>query len=276
MKFSEFNTEAMFQIGDESLLEKYRVGEQLGVFTFIWARQNSARVIVDNIPIRIPQHSILALTPLQFLQFEAGKDLIVYQFNRSFYCIQDHDKEVGCAGSLFFGDMYSPIIPLDDKEQKSYSALHSVFIEEFENKDAIQSEMLRMLLSRFIIKTTRLLKSESASEAITDNKQELVRQFNLLVEAHFKKEHSVAFYAGKLNKSPKTISNIFSKLKKTPLKIIHDRIILEAKRQFIYTNKTSKEIAYDIGFDDASHLSRMFKKQTGSSPTHFRLKSTIN
>ena len=46
--------------------------------------------------------------------------------------------------------------------------------------------------------------------------------------------------------------------------------MLEAKRLLIYTDKTAKEIAYEIGFEDASHLSRLFKKITNLSPSQFK------
>ena len=95
----------------------------------------------------------------------------------------------------------------------------------------------------------------------------------MLVESHFKEAHSVAFYAEKLNKSPKTLSNSFAKYNHSPLQIIHSRIVLETKRQLLYTDKSSKEIAYDIGFDDASHLSRLFKKQTSLTPSEFKKSS---
>ncbi|WP_282051271.1 helix-turn-helix domain-containing protein [Maribacter aquivivus] len=119
--------------------------------------------------------------------------------------------------------------------------------------------------------STRLLKAkEGFSEVTNDVKVDLLRGFNLLVEEYYKSEHSVSFYADKLFKSPKTLSNTFSKFNTTPLQIIHERIILEAKRLLIYTDKTAKEIAYEIGFDDASHLSRLFKNQTQQSPSDFK------
>ena len=133
-------------------------------------------------------------------------------------------------------------------------------------------------MARFIIKSTRLLKAKAGLvETAKSSKIDLLREFNFLVETHFKKEHSVSFYANKLFKSPKTLSNTFAKLNTSPLQIIHERIILEAKRLLIYTDKTAKEIAYEIGFDDASHLSRLFKKHTTFSPSNFKkqLKSTM-
>ncbi len=131
--------------------------------------------------------------------------------------------------------------------------------------------MLRMLMARFIIKSTRLLKAkEGIIETPKSSKVDLLREFNMLVEQYFKEEHSVSFYADKLFRSPKTLSNNFAKLNRSPLQIIHERIVLEAQRLLIYTDKTAKEIAYEIGFDDASHLSRLFKKQTSQSPTDYK------
>lgn len=199
-----------------------------------------------------------------------GENVIVYQFNREFYCIKDHDKEVSCVGLLFFGNQSIPIITLDEKENESFKALHKVFLEEIDNKDQIQAEMLRMLMSRFIIKMTRLLKQNDPKLLVEKSSDNLLRQFNVLVETHYKEEHGVSFYADKLFKSPKTLSNSFAKVGKSPLQIIHARIILEAKRQLLYSDKNTKEIGYEIGFDDASHLSRMFKKVTGISPSAFK------
>ena len=74
-----------------------------------------------------------------------------------------------------------------------------------------------------------------------------------------------------LNKSPKTLSNLFAKLSnRSPLQIIQDRKMLEARRMLRYTDKTIKEIAYDLGFEDIQTFSRLFKKQESISPINFR------
>ena len=52
--------------------------------------------------------------------------------------------------------------------------------------------------------------------------------------------------------------------------MIHERLELEAKRLLRYTDKTTKEIAYELGFDDSSKFSRFFKTQTGMYPTTFK------
>ncbi|WP_430425938.1 helix-turn-helix domain-containing protein [Maribacter litoralis] len=269
--FKDFSTGGLLKVGNEVLLERYRKPKQAELYIFVRTTSNKAEITVDGIPYIISEHSLLALTPIQFIHFVDVKDLVVYQFNREFYCIKDHDHEVSCAGLLFFGNAHFPLIDLGENEQRKFNTLHDVFVDELSTEDTIQAEMLRLLMARFMIMSTRLLKAkEGFGNANSDVKIDLLRAFNVLVEVHFKEEHSVSFYASKLFKSPKTLSNTFAKFKTTPLQIIHERIVLEAKRLLIYTDKTAKEIAYEIGFEDASHLSRMFKKITNLSPSQFK------
>jgi AraC-like DNA-binding protein len=92
-----------------------------------------------------------------------------------------------------------------------------------------------------------------------------------MIEQHFKTKHTVSEYAELLFKSPKTLSKIFSKSgSKTPLNYIHDRKMLEARRLLHYSDKSVKEIAYEIGYQDIQTFSRFFKKQEGISPTEFK------
>ena len=74
-----------------------------------------------------------------------------------------------------------------------------------------------------------------------------------------------------MHKSPITISNYFALYsKKTPLQVIHERVIVEAKRLVYYTNKSIKEVANDLGFEDVTHISKFFKNFTTKTPTEMR------
>jgi AraC family transcriptional activator of pobA len=81
----------------------------------------------------------------------------------------------------------------------------------------------------------------------------------------------VSYYAQQLNKSPKTLSNLFALYNhKTPLQVIQERILIEAKRLLYYTDKSVKQITYELGFEDAAYFSNFFKKNTTLSPLEFR------
>ena len=109
---------------------------------------------------------------------------------------------------------------------------------------------------------------------ITQEKEysfEIIRQFFILVDTHYREKKQVQDYADMLHKSPKTLSNIFSTCKlPSPLRIIHERIEAEAKRLLLYSTKSSKEIADLLGFEDQSSFSRFFKNMTGQSTVQFR------
>ena len=57
---------------------------------------------------------------------------------------------------------------------------------------------------------------------------------------------------------------------KPAIKHIHDRLVLEARRLLFHTSKSSKEIAYDLGFSDASYFNRFFKRETAITPNDYR------
>lgn len=241
-------------------------------YTIIWNRGKAQTVTIDEINYEIGANFILPIMMSQSFRFERPENIVAWQFNREFYCILNHDAEVGCIGFIFYGPSPTMFVALEAENTERMEKLLTSFEEEFESDEEIKEEMLRMLLVRLIIKITRLAKKQYLwSEEVAKEKFNLLRQYNLLVETHYRKERQVRFYAGLLNKSPKTISNIFSLYsKKTPLQIIQERIIAEAKRLFYYTDKSVKEIADCLGFEDVAHFSKFFKTCTSQNPSDMK------
>lgn len=231
---------------------------------------------IDDQNITLHEGQLIFLTYKQKIRLsQTSSPLIALVFNRAFYCIHTNDSEVSCNGLLFFGSNYTPIISLDESEKVRLQTLIGVLQEEFEQRDANQEEMLRLLLKRFIIRCTRMARVQMSYEEAGQLEIDLIRQYNYLVEEHFREKRKVSDYADLLFKSPKTIANIFNKYeKKSPLKIIHDRIILEAKRMLFYTDKSIKEISMDLGFEEPTQFNKFFKKNTTFTPLDFKKQGT--
>ena len=241
------------------------------LLSLLWIRNTPATLRIDGQWHSFEPHQVLCLT--EFHQVKAGElhDAHLLCFNRAFYCILDHDHEVGCKGVLFFGAKQLPIFKIPDVALEQFEIVWKMFSLEMESADALQQEMLQAMLKRFIILCTRAYKQVENLSIVADSQMQLVRDFNFLVEQHFRKKHSVAEYAQMLHKSPKTLSNLFSKvIGKSPQQFIQERRILEAKRLLLYSLKPVKEIAYELGFEDIQTFSRFFKKIEKISPSDFK------
>ncbi len=109
---------------------------------------------------------------------------------------------------------------------------------------------------------------ESDVDTTGDN---LIRAFKKGVENHYKKEHSTTFYANKLHITPDHLNRtVKSKIGKTAKDYIQARIITEAKRLLYFTESSTKEIAYKLGFNEPANFSAFFKKHTDISPSNFK------
>lgn len=240
---------------------------------FLWNRNTKpVRIRIDDQPVVIRPGQISTVTYLHRVDYLPSElPLTAFTFNREFYCISDHDREVSCNGILFFGAQEIPVISIPDDQLEKFETLYKVFIDEFTNRDHIQGEMLQMLLKRLIILTTRLAKEQLIPNQLNSDQIELIRKFNYLVDLHFREKRKVSNYAEMLFKSPKTLSNLFAIYNhKSPQQVIHERIALEAKRLMHYTDKQNQEIAFELGFNDAAHFSRFFKNISGISPSQYR------
>lgn len=241
--------------------------------TLLWFLDDKTKLVIDGKEECFKANQLVSLTEFHNVKVNYVGDIKMVRFNRSFFCILDHDSEVSCRGLLFFGASQLPIFDLPPSELEKFQMLWSVFEMEMTSADHLQLEMLQMLLKRLLILSTRLYKSQAQFAKADHHQMESVREFNFLVEQYFRTKHSVAEYAELMFKSPKTLSNLFSKLgAKTPLQYIQERVMLEARRLLTYTDQSIKEIAITLGYDDIPSFSRFFKKNEGLSPTEFKEK----
>jgi len=164
---------------------------------------------------------------------------------------------------------YEMVYPNDETYQK--------FSDEF---DAIRKELhSKFMFSELINARVRLLaliinlwvEHVYGSSGITTGGTNLAFKFHLLVDKYYKTQKSVAFYAKELSITPNYLGVICrEQYRKSPLKFIKERVLLEAKKLLHSSDKTIKEISFELGFQNLSHFSYFFRTEMGMTPKSYR------
>ncbi|MBD2753886.1 helix-turn-helix domain-containing protein [Spirosoma validum] len=141
---------------------------------------------------------------------------------------------------------------------------------EYQNSSEWQQRMLTAYLTVLITYLSRLY-TEQYKEIEASADKLLLKQFQAKIDEHVQQVHEVSEYASMLNLSAGHLSEVVKNQSGKPaIKHIHERLVLEARRLLFHTHHSLKEIAFELGFSDASYFSRFFKRETGITPADYR------
>jgi AraC family transcriptional activator of pobA len=101
----------------------------------------------------------------------------------------------------------------------------------------------------------------------------LFAKFRQLLTSNYMHEHQLAFYAGHLNLTPKSLSAAIKKQSgKSAGKWIDDTVILEAKVLLQNKTITISQVSGMLNFSDQSVFGKFFRAGTGITPVEYRKK----
>lgn len=99
----------------------------------------------------------------------------------------------------------------------------------------------------------------------------LLLRYRELLDARFLQWTKPVQYAAALHISPDHLNDIVKQhTGQTASALITARRILEAKRLLLHAQKSVKEIAWHLQFNEVSYFNRFFKQHTGYAPVAFR------
>lgn len=111
------------------------------------------------------------------------------------------------------------------------------------------------------------------NSVISDNnaKSALVYKFKKGIDKYISQYHEVGQYAGILNVSDKYLNECVKEVLRVNAKnLIDEQLVMRARHGLKFTDKTVKEISFDLGFSSPDYFSYFFKKQTGITPSQLR------
>jgi len=155
-----------------------------------------------------------------------------------------------------------PYLYLDALQTKSLSDMFETILSEHTGNEREKKEMIAIKILEILINCDRLF---SQAEQIGNESyyHPVVERFNSLLEANFTKERMVNLYAAALEIHPNNLNFLIKEHTGISAKqTINNRIITEAKYLLAHSDQNIKDIANQLGFEEAHNFSTFFKKNT--------------
>jgi AraC family transcriptional activator of pobA len=133
-------------------------------------------------------------------------------------------------------------------------------------------------LSIVLVETVRLrARAEREAHAPAGPQALLVARYRQLIEERFRAHPSVeecaaalGVTAGRLRAACRAVAGA------SPVRILQDRLALEAQRVMRYSNMTVGQVAAYLGFSDPAYFSRFFTRENGAAPRSFRRNASVD
>jgi AraC family transcriptional regulator, transcriptional activator of pobA len=112
---------------------------------------------------------------------------------------------------------------------------------------------------------------EGALSGAIDASVTLLGSFRQLIELHFRDQWPVSRYARELGITYGRLHHLCRREANcTPVDLVHGRLVQEAKLRLERSSDPVQEIAFRLGYSDASYFRHFFKRMTGLGPGAYR------
>lgn len=258
-----------YPIADLRLSKEAEYSHRHDYHFFILQKKGKSYFEIDFEEHQIKEVSVIYIAPHQVHRVLKAEDM-------EFYLLAINSENLHPEYLKLLQEI-SPTTPLPISS-KYFSLISQTFLlcinlfEEKESKLYLSSlkdscnTLISLFLSQYLEKTKQV---DTISRFYLISKS-----FKLALEKNFIKDKRPAWYAQKLNISVPYLNECVKNTTGfTVTQHIQQRVILEAKRLLYHSNKSVKEIAAELGYEDYAYFSRLFIKSTGMTALTFRNKN---
>jgi AraC-like DNA-binding protein len=241
-------------------------------YHIFWVQKGTAEYLVDFAPVNLKAGSFLFVNKarVQTFDYHHKHDGKLLLFTDGFFCKTAEDAKYLHSSILFNDFLDIPVIDV-----KTNASLQTIFCdietELTKDNDSYHYDLLHNLLHNLLLLAERERRKQGFKELAKSADLDYTILFRDLLAAQFKTLKSVSGYASQMNVSEKRLTAATTKtMDKSPKTIIDERVMLEAKRLLIHTNRSIKEVGYDLGFEEPTNFIKYFRKHTEKTPIEFR------
>ena len=243
-----------------------------------WVKKGRGRFFLDFKEFDFEPDMLILLSKDQlyyFLPFDTGEtEIVSIPFKPEFLYKTPNDiKLLFHFNALKHKQGENNTLKIDSKTANKLKYICSEMDDLYQGVELYKADSFYHYLSLFLIQCEVLLEKQRVSQTPQSDDDLIIFKFNELLEANFKEEFNVGFYAGQLYITPKKLAKLTQKTYNLPPKaVINARRLLEIKRLLKGTSKSGKEIAAELNFDEPTNMFKFFKKHVGLTPGEFKNK----
>lgn len=243
------------------------------MYRVFWFSEGLDKVKIDNEDISGFPNLIVFTIPDKNVEVHCQKEICcwVLEFSKEYFDLLGFEPLIIKDAMIYYAAGQIPKIVLSPKIGLRVQAMFEMIDEmagsEIPNKENGMFSLLRTILIYCDSKCNINPNQE-------ENSQELntVLIYKNLVSKYYYKWHKVSDYADFMNISSKLLNQYVKNIMGVTAKhLIKEQLIIHARRDLKFTDKSVKEIAIQLGFTEPFHFSSFFKKSIGIAPTDFRL-----
>lgn len=222
---------------------------------------------IDFTKYTVKPGCIFIMKPGQMHYWKLSKNIDGYIFFHSKMFYEEEFTGLKLRDYPFYAS-YQAASMMMANDPAELKMLMGEIVNEFRDNNAYRQQSLHALVNLVYVKLSRSYKLNKTAKSQVY--LQTAFEFEKLLDQHFKEKRSANDYAKLLNITEKHLNRIVRKcFNKTSTQLIAERLVLEAKRMLIHSNKQVTQIAYDLGYSDKSYFVRFFKKNAGETPLTF-------
>lgn len=255
------------------------VGFRPGYFSFLFVKDAHGKYTTDDKTFKTAPGTIYFTNPGHFKSFEwqSIEDVTLITFTENFLKENVH-HDVFEEFPFLLSETVAPRV-LEADAFHEFELLYQQIDKEFRGGSDYKLKIIGNFFVILLLKIKEYFWSDYNPIYEGNRSSQIVKTFRKNLEAHYRelvqgkteKVYRVQEYASLQGLHPNYLSNVIkSKTGKAVSTWITEKNITEAKSLLQNSPRSIKEIAYLLGFAEATHFSNYFKKNTGSSPAAFR------
>lgn len=241
-----------------------------GLHQFQWLAQGRAAATLDGVDHDLRAPALLMVAPgcVHAFRYEPGS--IGQQVTVPSVRL---DRALAASPALAARLPVTMVLDGDAMHRQAarVAAMFTALADEFGDSTPGRNEVLQahlVLLVTWCLRQALPVAPEEARRALRDT---LVQRFRALAELHLRRHPPLGFYARALQVTPDHLSRSCRAVTGlSALDLVHERLLLEARRLLAYTQAPVSEVARELGFDDPAYFSRFFSRRDGRAPLEYR------